>query len=254
MRTLARLAVSLTLTCLAFAQTNPAPAEFDVVDIKQNKSGELQASANALPSGQFAVKNMPLAQLIQFAYDVSANYISGKPDWVNSERFDMVGKFAPGASDATTREMLQTMLAREFKLLVHKEEKPMNVFAMIVGKDGPKLQAAVDEKGQPDCKRVGGPVIDGQQHIACTGLKASDLARFLPQIASGYIDRPVVDQTGLTGVYDLKLDWVGVNFIAQGGLTMPDAVAKQLGLKLEERKLPMTTIVIDRIERLVSTN
>jgi uncharacterized protein (TIGR03435 family) len=63
-----------------------------------------------------------------------------------------------------------------------------------------------------------------------------------------------VDKTGLTGIYDLQLDWVGVNFIAQGGLTMPDAVAKQLGLKLEETKLPMTTIVIDRVEKFVPEN
>jgi uncharacterized protein (TIGR03435 family) len=252
-RAFAIVLVALTVSRGAFAQTNPAP-EFDVVTIKQNKSGELQTSGNGMPSGQFAVKNMPLSQLIQFAYDVRDNYIFNKPGWVDTDRFDLVGKAAPDAPQELLQQMLQTLLAKEFKLVVHKEEKPMNVFAMVVGKGGPKLQDAADKAAPMNCKRVGGPVVDGQQHIACNNLKMSDLARVLPQIAPAYIDRPVVDKTGLTGIYDLQLDWVGVNFIAQGGLTMPDAVAKQLGLKLEETKLPMTTIVIDRVEKFVPEN
>jgi uncharacterized protein (TIGR03435 family) len=63
-----------------------------------------------------------------------------------------------------------------------------------------------------------------------------------------------VDLTGLSGTYDFKLDWVGAGFIDQGGLTMPDAVAKQLGLKLEERKLPMPVLVIDHIEKPSDNN
>jgi uncharacterized protein (TIGR03435 family) len=226
----------------AFAQ------EFEVVDIKLNKSGELQAQANVLPSGQFAARNVPLSEIIQFAYDVPANYITGKPGWVDSDRFDIVGKAPAGTADKEFQIMVQHMLAKEFKMAGHTEEKQMNVFAMTIGKDGPKLQAAA-EKGEPNCKRVGGPIVNGQVHVACTNFTVSNLAKALPQMASGYIDRPVVDLTELKGSYDFQLDWVGVRFIDQGGLTMPDALAKQLGLKLEQRKLPMPTLVIDKIER-----
>jgi uncharacterized protein (TIGR03435 family) len=253
MRTLPRFVIALTLSCEAFAQSNPASLEFDVVDVKPNKSGELQSSENMLPSGQFLVKNLPINQLLQFAFDVRDNFLLNKPGWVDSDRFDLVGKTDPKTPQESLRIMVQNLLAKEFKMAYHKEERPMNVFAMIVGKGGPKLQDAA-AKGESNCKRVGGPVVDGQQHMACTNFKMSDLARALPQMAPAYIDRPVVDLTELKGTYDLQLDWVGMNFIAQGGLTMPDAVAKELGLKLEERKLPMTVIVIDHIEKPVSEN
>jgi uncharacterized protein (TIGR03435 family) len=78
----------------------------------------------------------------------------------------------------------------------------------------------------------------------------ADLAERLPGLAPLYFDLPVVDSTDLTGTYDFKLDWVGLGNVDQGGLTMFDAVDKQLGLKLEKKRLPMSIVVIDHVERL----
>jgi uncharacterized protein (TIGR03435 family) len=252
MRTFAIVALVLRLAHSAFGQPNPGGPEFEVVVIKPNKSGDPQMPANMLPSGQFAVKNMPVTQLLLMAFDVHDNSIMNRPGWMDSDRFDLTGRAAPNVKDEALKLMLQNLLAKELKLVYHKEEKPMSVFALIIGKGGPKLQDAA-EKGEPRCKRVGGPIVDGQAHLACTSMKMSDLVQTLPRIAPAYIDRPVVDLTELTGTYDFKLDWVGAGFIDQGGLTMPDAVAR-LGLKLEERKLPTQVLVLDHIEKPSDNN
>ncbi len=84
-------------------------------------------------------------------------------------------------------------------------------------------------------------------------MRMADLALKLPELASGYVDRPVADLTGLTGVYDFKLDWVGRRSIDNGGLTIFDALTK-LGLKLAQRKLPVTVTVVDHIEKLSDDN
>jgi uncharacterized protein (TIGR03435 family) len=131
--------------------------------------------------------------------------------------------------------MLQVFLEQEFKLITHQEEKPMDVFALVV-KGGHRLQNAA-ETGGPVCKRIaGGPVPDGQQHVVCTDMRMAALVAELPNLAPRYIDRPVVDLTGLTAAYDFNLDWAGRGAIDSGGLTIFDSVSK-LGLRLEERKL-----------------
>ncbi len=112
--------------------------------------------------------------------------------------------------------MLQTLLANEFKLVVHREQKPMNVFELTVGKGGPKFQKAAGT-GKPDCKRTFGATYDhpektgpngngdGQMHAVCVNMTMADLAEGLPNLAPGYIDRMVVDSTGLKATYDLNL-------------------------------------------------
>ena len=78
-----------------------------------------------------------------------------------------------------------------------------------------------------------------------------DLGKRLQSLAPAYVDREVVDQTGIDGTYDLKLNWVSRTTIdQQGGLSMFGALEKMLGLKLEERKIPMSVVVIDHVEKL----
>jgi uncharacterized protein (TIGR03435 family) len=129
----------------------------------------------------------------------------------------------------------------------------MNVFALVVGKRGPKFQKTA-ESGEAKRPYVGqqGPNYGGA-HRACTNMRMADLAQVLPGIAPGYIDRPVVDLTGLDGAYDFKLDWVGRNYIDSGGITLFDAIVKP-GLKLEERKLAVPITVIDHFEKLAGDN
>jgi len=145
----------------------------------------------------------------------------------------------------------------------------MPAYALLVGKAGPKLQpsepALLSEQG---CRPAEGAA--GQKHMACRHATMALLADSLQEMSPRDFLVPVVDQTGLTGVYDFKLDWAPTVRTASpgattdgatatpadpaAGLTLFDAVQSQLGLKLESRKLPLSVIVIDRLERVPSDN
>ena len=157
--------------------------------------------------------------------------------------------------------MLRHFLEREFKIVDHEERRPMDVYALVAAKGGPKLQKSAGP-GERNCKRIvgdsGDPDAKGLSSIEagslCVNMTLSNLADMLPEMAGAYIDRMVVNQTGLEDRYDFKLFWVGRANIDQGGLTIFEAIEKQLGLKLEARKIPMPVMVIDHIEKLPEQN
>jgi uncharacterized protein (TIGR03435 family) len=187
------------------------------------------------------------------------------PAWLNTDRFDIVGKANEAGSeetfwrsnsalqfmrlyytDQTFRVMAQSLLADRFKLSVHTEQRPTSVYALTVAKGGLKMQKATDS-GKPDCLRTVDQQI--QAVLTCKNMTIADLGRALQLFAPGYANREVVDATGLEGTYDFKLNWVGRQVVDQGGMTIPQALDKLLGLKWEERKQPMPVIVIDHIEK-----
>jgi uncharacterized protein (TIGR03435 family) len=220
--------------------------------VRVNNSGQAGMQGTILPGGQLSVRNMPLKDLIAQAYQ--AGDVTGGPSWLDSDRFDILAKAAPSTSEDTLRLMLQTLLAERFKLAIHREQKVMPVYALVAAKGGFKLQAAADS-GQPKCGR--GPGAESLNHLVCTNFTMADLTAWLPtRIAPSAIDKPVVDLTGLKGAYDIQLDWdpqtMGRNAAADiaTGATVFDALEKQLGLKLEERRQPMPIIVIDHVERI----
>jgi uncharacterized protein (TIGR03435 family) len=153
--------------------------------------------------------------------------------------------------------MLRTLLEEEFKIVDHQEQKPTSVYALVVDKGGPKVQRSA-RPGDRFCKRIAGGTDDPdakglspiEAGFICTNMTMADFADLLPEMAPAYLDRLVVDSTGLKGAYDFKLVWVGAALIDQGGLTVFEAMEKQLGLKLEARRVPITVTVIDHIEKL----
>ncbi len=135
----------------------------------------------------------------------------------------------------------------------------MPAYALVVAKSGPKLQAS--ETGlltDQRCVPVEGAV--GQKHIACRHITMTALAAQLQEQSPRDFDAMVVDQTGLSGAFDFKLDWTPAARTAEAstdppaGPTIFEAVQEQLGLKLESRKLPLPAIVIDRVERVPVEN
>jgi uncharacterized protein (TIGR03435 family) len=252
-------------SCIAFGQTSDKRPEFDVVDIKSNISGSPDGVGEILPSGQFRAINIPVREIVKFAYNVRDEAVVGAPAWWNSDRFDIVGK-APAVgseetfwrsdsrvqfmrlyyTDQTFRLMVQSLLADRFKLSVHTEQRPTSVYALTVAKGGVKMQKAADS-GKPDCLRSVDQQI--QAVLTCKNMTIADLGRALQLFAPGYADHEVIDATGLEGTYDFKISWVGRAVVDQGGMTIPEALDKLLGLKWEERKQPMSAIVIDHIEK-----
>ena len=242
-------------------QTRAASPKFSVEVVKLNKSGSEEQSGGLLPGGQFAATNISIIQLLQFAYRVDDSAISGMPSWFRSDRFDVTAKGSPNTSDPELRTMMQNLLASEFKLSVRNVQKPQDAFALVVANGGPKLQAA---SGQPlpvlsaaarneqvdpneHCRRSFDK--NTGNHAECRNISMPELARRLRSLAPAYFDRPVVDQTGISGTYDLTLQWTGRDQLdLLGGLTIFDAMIKQLGLKLEQRKVPLPAIAIQHVE------
>jgi uncharacterized protein (TIGR03435 family) len=155
-------------TCLAllmamalFGQSSTGTSVFEAASVKPNKSAT-RPGLQFLPGGRFTATNMPLFMLIASAYDVPIQSVrlSGGPDWIRSERYDIEATAGSGAVPAglstkarenKTRLMLQALLADRFKLTIRREAKDLPVYAVVVGKNGPKLQKAkIEEKDCPE--------------------------------------------------------------------------------------------------------
>jgi uncharacterized protein (TIGR03435 family) len=266
MRKRATGCVFSALCCGLFAQT-PQPAqqsaalpEFEVAVIRLNLSGGNQSTwspSAELRDGQVRATNISMKELLRVAF-VSRDGLpvfAGAPAWFEEDRWDFLARQAPDISADTASRMtrmrlaVRSFLTRELKLAVHTEQRPMSVYVLTVGKDGPKLQTSADPRAPITCAAARAPAGIGA-HRECRNISMDDLAKSLPEVAPAYFDdMQVLDKTGLTGAYDFDLDWVGRNRVdVDGGLTIFGAVEK-LGLKLKLEKLPMPVIVIDHVER-----
>ncbi len=208
--------------------------------------------------------------LIQMAYRLPQDRITG-PGWMREQRFDIMAKLPEGASKEQVPEMLQTLLAERFKLVVHHEQKVIPVYTLEVGKDGPKFHDSTAEDSA-------GGSCDGGFHKICRKMSMESLAAQLTRISQTMasmpgvlewgIDRPVVDTTGLKGVYDFTVDY-GRGAAGGGGRGGPGAAAppptdgtprsgieavKDLGLKLEPTKHAFDNLVVDHVERVPTEN
>jgi uncharacterized protein (TIGR03435 family) len=241
----------LLFTAPAFAQN------FDVADVKVNRSGEARMAIDIQPGGRVTVRNVPMRVLIVFAYHLRPEALAGGPLWLASERFDIVAKAPETASADEVRRMMQTLLKERFHLEAHTEERPGAAYALTVAKSGPKLQPsqAALLSGQ---RCAPGDGIPGQKHVECRHVSMALLADYLQEASPADFPVQVVDRTGLDGVYDFRLDWTpGRKASAapddqappETGPTIFDAVQTQLGLRLDRKTAPLPVVVVDRIER-----
>jgi uncharacterized protein (TIGR03435 family) len=207
---------------------------------------------------QFSTVNTTLTDLITFAYGIHAKQITGGPGWLETEKYDVAAQ--PGGegqpNDKQWKGMVQKLLADRFKLTFHRDKKELAVYAITVGKNGPKLTKS---EGNPS--GLPGLFFRGLGVLPATNATIADLAGVMQ---GAVLDRPVVDQTGLTGRWDFTLTWTPDEFQfagMRGGMPPPanDAAAaapdlftamqEQLGLKLESTKAPAEVFVIDRVAK-----
>src|SRR5437016_6333171 len=166
-RASAILLFAATVRC--FAQ----PA-FEVADVKVNKSGEARMMVDIQLGGKFVMRNVPMKVLIAFAYHLRPDALVG-PNWLESERYDVVAKAPQTASGDDVRRMAQTLLAERFKLAVHTEQKMMSAYALMQGKSGSKLEASESAplSGQRCTPGAGQP---GQRRVECRHVTTAFLA------------------------------------------------------------------------------
>jgi len=235
------LYLCLPAAVLAQAQTNTADRPpFEVASIKPHRPepGPFRSSTS-FETGGIHFTNVNLKGCIRAAYGVQPNRILGGPDWLTSERYDIVAKAASFVPKARLMLMLQTLLEDRFQLKLHRETKELPIYALVVAKNGAKIHA-----GKPDGEtEIGG----GAHLIDSRGMTMKALAGALSSF-SPQVDLPVFDMTGLAGVFDVTFDLEmddKSSGDADAGQSIFTALQEQLGLKLEPRKGPLEILVIE---------
>ncbi len=171
-------------------------------------------------------------KMILEAYRLTQYQLSGGPGWLDSDRFSLEAK-GEAATEDQLRQMLQTLLAERFKLAAHHEAKEMQVFALLVGKNGTKLHEWKEGDAMPEF---------GAGGHANNFRDRGPMERLASVLSSSRLERPVLDKTGLKGVYIFSVEWDN----DEDFLT---ALQAQLGLRLESQKALMDTLIVDRAER-----
>ena len=254
---------------------------FDAISIKLSKSAVEGGGIRFQPGGRLVTNNLPVRLLIATAYKIPLNFayggIIGVPESVDSKRYDVETEADGNPPHAQVLLMMQSLLADRFKLALHMEIRQLPVYALVVSKPGKTGQNLVvhaadnstcrDLKAQPLAPPQAG-IPPPRVPISCGGFLVSpgrfttgtstmaDLAKNLSFFQQ--IDRSVVDKTGLSGTFDLAIDYapfVPVQVAADSGTTdsaLPstifEALQQQLGLKLISQTGPVDVMIIDHIE------
>jgi uncharacterized protein (TIGR03435 family) len=238
-------------------------------------------------NGRYEIHNASMVDLIHIAWNVDADKVVGGPNWLEMDRFDLVAKVPEDATVDTSapafnqnastpnvlRPMLQSLLADRFKLTAHTETKQMPAWVLIAGKS-PHLKEA-DGSGDTGCKMQSQPGSDGPSLglngtpirlgpdmsvlYACRNMTMDS---FAAMISGGNLGpNPVQNKTGLDGKYNFDVKWsmqIALAFALPGDngsrITIPEAVDKQLGLKLEQQSIPMTVVVVDSVNEKAAPN
>jgi uncharacterized protein (TIGR03435 family) len=271
------------------AQSQSAAASslpsFEVASIKPDKDNDMRVMLRIGQGAKFEAKGITIKMLLEEAFNVKDDQLSGAPAWLASDKFDItakpedsVGAEIDKLSSDERREkimqMMQSLLIERCKLEVGHETKELPVYLLVVGKNGSKMKVSdfvppkTPPSGPPPMQKDGSPprggiFMQGRGKLTSTGIAMPMLVNILSRFAG----RMVVDKTGLTGRYEFTLQWTpdegqgpmmpGPKGGPDGGAPPPDAsgpslftaVQEQLGLKLEAEKAPVDILVIKKVEK-----
>ena len=249
-----------TLASAALGQTTAAPPTFEAADVHvSTQSVNSLRSAPAIRNGRYELKNYTMLELITLAYGLDQDRMQGGPGWITTDRFEIVAKVPARATNATARTMLQGLLADRFNLATHNEDKPVPVYTLSsTGKHVPQLRESNQTGG--GCQFSRQPSAPGEIQymvMSCRNATIVSIAGAIRAAGPGYLNKPVVDMTGLKGSWDMELkftDWTLLGAAGSNGVSLFDAVEKQLGLKLDQRQYPLPVLVVDRVNQKPTEN
>jgi len=228
--------------------SHDADPGWEVATVRPNASGATRDKIH-INGRHVSLENETVARMMLIGYGVQKDQLIGLPDWARTDGWDV-----EGVTDVTGvpnlkqfQTMVRKILEERFGLTLHHEQRVMQVFALRVGKGGPKLRAAT---GDPDA------MPDRVDHRSAgrleTTFKDTSMSDFILMVL-GAMDHPVVDETGLHGKYDFQLTWNDDESVAAADENAAPgiftAVQEQLGLKLEPAKAPADVLVIDKVAR-----
>lgn len=246
---------------------------FEVSTVKRNISGEARGDS-VFQSDRYMARNVRVRDLIAEAYRVRGFQVTGGPDWIGSDRFDIIAKaaaaapFTPSIGPDGARQppeapfvMLRELLKDRFKLVAHTETRDGPIYELVMARNklkGPRLRPA-----EIDCAKLdpGGPPPPGG---FCGGIRTGIGAltartaamRQLASVLTGVVQRQVVDRTNLSGVFDFDLEFspmaqnadTGTPPSVDSATSLFTALQEQLGLKLQPQRGRIDYVVIDRVE------
>jgi uncharacterized protein (TIGR03435 family) len=227
---------------------------FEVAAIKLSRPDT--GRGGRVQGGNVSLLRLTLADLLTFVYDVHAHQIIGAPAWTTTEKYDVTAK-AEGDGTPTQEQlkvMLRKLLADRFQLALHKEQRELPVYTLNVAKGGIKIS-----KNDPKNETTG-VIPRGPGSVLLNNVTMDDFCRMLQTLA---LDRPVVNQTGVSGKYDFSLVWTPEQLLnappnpnalapSDRGDALPDlytAIQQQLGLKIDATKMGIEVLVIDKVEK-----
>jgi uncharacterized protein (TIGR03435 family) len=259
----------------------PPPTEFEVAALKPTDPDSRMFRTQVQPGGRVTIGGMPLKFLVQQAWNLRNDMLVGAPGWMDTDRYDIVAKVAssePVDIDAVW-PLVRKLLTDRFQMTTHNEERPAAAYTLVsvkpkMKKADPATRSHIQNGAPPDGKdsRTANPALS--RSITCQNVTMAQFAAQLQPLAPGYLQSPVLDATGLEGGWDFTLNFSPAG-MAQGGgrrggdagaaggveasdpgnaLSLFDAIEKQLGLKLQPQKRPVSVLVIDHIERKPTDN
>jgi uncharacterized protein (TIGR03435 family) len=274
----------------ARAQTPSGALRFEVASIRSSAPGIAEQAQIGvhIDGAQVRCSNLSLRDYIDIAWKVKFFQISG-PSWLTATKFDISAKIPEGTSAAQVPAMLQSLLEERFGLTLHRETKDFPVYALVVSKGGAKLTEAPPDPAEQKSDFVAvaasgskdGTTVDlgNGSYLAVANNKLEARKMGFPAFADAlarFVDRPVVDLTGLTGAYDFTISVSPEDFLAMtvrsgvsAGVSLPPQALRlldngpaeslfsgieKLGLKLDARKAPLEFYVVDHMERLPTEN
>jgi len=228
---------------------------FDVATIKRSDPNISRGTLFTIRGSHIIAANTNGNDLVSLAYGLHTKQIVNGPPWLLTARFDIDGIPDVGGrpNHNQVKLMIQKLLAARFKLVFHHEQRELAVYAIIVGKNGPKLT-------KTDRRPSDNTNFSYTNRVVLT-VRNATMVDFADGMQASFMDRPVVDQTGLTDRYDFLLKWTpdesqsGIGERGQSPTDDPNAppglytaIQEQLGLKLVSTKAPVDVLVIDHIE------
>ena len=240
-----------------------APLAFEIADVHVSPPRKFPfTSGGSLHGERYIFRQASMLDLISTAYGLDPSNVQGGPSWLETDRFDIAAKAPAKTTQAALKLMLRSLLKERFDLVTHTGSVPMPAYALIVKPGGKPKMTESDGVGDATCvpqpppqdQAPGAPVYIV---VKCHNVTMETYAEVLRQFAGGYLKDPVVDSTALKGGWDFDFKWSPSQLLQkQGadGISIFDAVDKQLGLKLDMQTAPRPVMIVDSVNEKPTPN
>lgn len=247
------------------AQSKDSPPQFEIAAVTALPAsrGPNMSGGLGLRGDRLSIRNATMVDLIRLAYGFNPDQVIGGPPWLEWSRFDVQGKAAPETPPAAAGLMLQGLLADRFKLAVRKDTRPLPLYVLSEASGKAKLKAS-DGTGKGCMSQALKPGTPPGASISCRNTTMQQLAQLIRSAGADYLRDSirdpagrVEDKTGVQGSWDFDLHWTNLGQLKNAGpdgISLYDAIDKQLGLKLERKIAPTPLVVVESVNQTPAPN